>query len=149
VIAFHCRPVALGAPQLGLHLRQLPLGERQLFALRGQFSLQHGNPLAVFGREAFGNRDGFLILDFAGEPAPPFGVRQSLTLGSELPVRARNGFLNLGDGNLRVDDGFSHLARERAQVGPSRAGGGIQGRAERVPQALEQRSALPDRLREE
>jgi hypothetical protein len=140
VVALHSRPVPLGALQLRLHLFQLALGERELFTLRRQFSLQNGDALAVLGREPLGHRDGLLILNLPRQPAAPLRIRQALAFYGQLSIGAGDGLLDLGDGDLRVNDGLTHLAREHAQIGWTC--GGIQGSAERVPQALEQSLSL-------
>ena len=134
------------ALELRLHVVQLALRQPKLLPLRDQLVLQHADALTVFGREALGHRDGFLIPDFAGEPAAAFRVRELLALGGELPLGPCHGFLNLLDGDFGIDDGLAHLPRERAQIGRGRR---IECGAERVPQALEQGSALADGLREE
>jgi len=89
----------------------------------------------VFDDEPLGDRHRLLILDLPRQPAPPFGVREPLTLESELAVGARDGFLNFRYGNFQEADRLTHLAGEGAQIG--RTCGSIQGSAERVPQALE------------
>jgi hypothetical protein len=119
-----------------LHILQLALGKRELFTLRGQLSLEHGDAFAMLGGEAFGDCNGFVILDLAREPAAPLRIRKALAFQCQFSVGPGDGFVDFADGNLGVDDGFTHLARERAQVG--RTCGRIQGSAERVPQALEQ-----------
>jgi len=119
-----------------VHIRQLALGKRELFTLRCQLSLEHCDAFAMLGGEALGYCNGFVILDLAREPAAPLSIRKALAFQCELSVSTGDGIRDFADGDFGVDDGFTHLARERAQVG--RTCGRIQGSAERVPQALEQ-----------
>ena len=99
----------------------------------------------MFRREALRDGDSLLVLDLAGEAATTLGVRQLLPLRGKLALGPCHRLLDLGDGDFRVDDGLAHLTRERSQIGGGRR---IECGAERVPQALEQGSALADGLGE-
>src|SRR5262245_8510798 len=90
----------------------------------------------MLGGKALGYCNGFVILDLAREPATPLGIRKPLALQCQLSLGTGDGFLDFADRDFGVDEGFTHLARERTQVGGTC--GSIQGSAERVPQALEQ-----------
>jgi hypothetical protein len=118
-----------------LHLRQVTLGERQLLTQRDEFALQHTDALAMLRRKPIGDGNRFLVPDFPGEPAAAFRVRQPLAFESHFALGAHHRFLDLGDGDFGVHDGFAHLARELPQI---RSGRRIEGGAERVTQALEQ-----------
>lgn len=144
-LAFRDRAVPLGGLELRLHVVQLALRERQLLALRNQFALQDAEALAVLRREALRDGDGLLVLDLAGEAATTLGIRKLLPLGGKLALGPCHRLLDLSDGDLGIDDGLSHLPRERPQVGGGRR---IERGAERIPQTLEQGSALADSLGE-
>src|SRR5882762_6317763 len=132
--SFHRRAIPLRGLELCLHVVELALRERQLFTLIGELALQDAEPLAVFRREAAGDGDGLRVLNLAGQPAAALGVRESLPLDRDLALRAHDGLLDLGNGDLRVDDRLTHLACKRSQVRGRRR---IEGGAEGVPQALE------------
>src|SRR5436190_1886631 len=66
-------------------------------------------------------------------------VRELLSLRGDFPLGPRHRLLNLLDGDFGIDDGLTHLPRERAQIGRGRR---IDSGAERVPQALEQDQLL-------
>jgi hypothetical protein len=134
-LRFHRRPIPLRMLELRLHLLELALRERLLLALVGELALEHAHPLAMLDGEPFGDRDGLVILDLAGEAATPLRIGESLPLEAQLPLGARERFLHFGDRNLGVDDRLAHLPGEGAQV---RGLGRIEGGAESVSEALEQ-----------
>jgi len=128
-----------------LHLDQIALRECDLFLLRPELPLEDSHTLPVLYSEALRHRDGFLILDLGRETAAAFGIRQTLALERQLPLRAAQRFAHLLHGHLRLDDRFAHLSRQVAQIARRRRR--IQGRAESISEALEQRGGLAQLLR--
>ena len=117
-----------------MHVVELALREPELLTLVGELPLEHAEPLTVLRRKAARDGDGLGVLDLAGQPAAALGVRESLPLERDLALGAHDGLLDLGNGDLRVDDRLTHLACERSQVRSRRR---IEGGAKSVPQALE------------
>lgn len=128
-----------GGLELGLHVVQLPLRQRELFTLGCELALEDADALPMLGSESFRDRDRLLILDLPGEPAAPLRIREPLPLHGQLSIGARDRLLDLLNGDPGVDDRFAHLAREGAQIWSGRR---VEGSAERIPQALEQVSDL-------
>ena len=104
-------------------------------ALRHELALQHRHPLAMLDREALRDRDGFLVLDLARQPAPALRVGHTLTLGGKLRIRPGQGLAHLAHAYFGVDHRFPHAGGDLPQLART---GGMQRGLKRVPQPLEQ-----------
>src|SRR2546429_1555237 len=135
-------------PSSAWKITELALVQCEL-ALQGrQLLREHLRAPAMLRREPLATLPRSPVLDLGCKPAGAVGIGQALALLGEVALGTRYCLTRLAHGELRLDHRLPHLPRQIAQV--SRRRRRVQGGAQRVSQALENRTlALPDRLREE